>query len=93
MARLCSLCVGIILFFLVMSQTAMAAHGHEQDAISYTRELLIALYFTLETPTDCPLHQKSCGGNRSCETEAELGAEVNEEACDSGGEATADPYL
>lgn len=27
--------VGIVLFSLVMNHTTLAAHGHEQDAISY----------------------------------------------------------
>lgn len=49
--------MGIVLFSLVTS-TTLAAHGHEQDAISYTREaLLMALRFAgtrFEAPANLP---------------------------------------
>lgn len=48
--------MGIVLFSLVTS-TTLAAHGHEQDAISYTREALMALRFTgmrFKAPVNLP---------------------------------------
>lgn len=48
--------MGIFLFSIV-TRTTLAAHGHEEDTISYTREALMALRFTgthFESPANLP---------------------------------------